>query len=38
MITPANLVKACQALVVNLTDPAKPVWPETQEGKANSIG
>ena len=28
IITPANLVKACQALVVNLTDPAKPVWPE----------
>jgi Cys-tRNA(Pro)/Cys-tRNA(Cys) deacylase len=30
IITPANLVKACQALVVNLTDPAKPVWPEPQ--------
>ena len=30
MIIPANLVKACQALVVNLTDPAKPVWHEPQ--------
>jgi hypothetical protein len=29
-MTPANLVKACQALVVNLTDPAKPVWPGPQ--------
>ena len=29
MITPANLVKASRAKVVNLTDKSKPVWGET---------
>ncbi len=28
MITPQNLVKACNAIVVNLTDREKPVFPE----------
>jgi Cys-tRNA(Pro)/Cys-tRNA(Cys) deacylase len=28
ILTPANLVKACQAIVVNLTDPSQPVVPE----------
>lgn len=28
MITPANLVKASRASVVNLTDKALPVWPD----------
>jgi len=30
MITPENLVKACQAIVVNLTDRSKPVMSDSQ--------